>query len=31
MTGILTAAFVIGLTGLCIGLLLGIAGKKFAV
>lgn len=31
MTGIITAALAIGLTGLCIGLLLGIAGKKFAV
>lgn len=31
MTEILIATIVIGVTGLCIGLLLGIAGKKFAV
>lgn len=31
MMEILTAGLVIGITGLCIGLLLGIAGKKFVV
>lgn len=31
MNGILLAALVIGITGLLIGLLLGVAGKKFAV
>lgn len=31
LTGILTAAAVIGITGLLVGLLLGVAAKKFAV
>ena len=31
ITGIITAAALVGGTGLVIGLLLGLAGKKFAV